>query len=40
MPVMRILESIVNPGRNAQWREGAKQVKEIVEADGGNIRFM
>lgn len=40
MAVIRVLEATVNPGKGAQWREGAKEVKEIVEAEGGNISYL
>jgi hypothetical protein len=40
MAVLRTLELTINPGKRADWLQGAKEVKGIVEAEGGNVIFL
>jgi hypothetical protein len=40
MAVLRVLESTINSGKRVDWLQGAKEVKGIVESEGGNVTFL
>ena len=40
MAVLRTLESTINPGKRADWLKATKEVKGIVESEGGNVIFL
>jgi quinol monooxygenase YgiN len=40
MAVLRVLELTINPGKRADWLQGTKEVKGIVESEGGNVSYL